>query len=63
MTKDVTIFRKGSDCLSFHEYLFALFLKELDKKNIDLTECLEEDIKLTVQFIAVKRNCEGGKND
>lgn len=34
MTKDVTTFQKGTDCLSFHEYLFRLFLEELDKKNI-----------------------------
>lgn len=55
MIKDVTFFKKGSDVLSFHEHLFELFLKELDKKNIGLSTFLEEDIKLTVQITAIKQ--------
>ena len=55
MIKDVTFFRKNSDCLTFHEHLFDLFLKELNMKNINLATHLEEDIKLTVQITAVKQ--------
>lgn len=54
MTKDVSTFRKGTDCLTFHEHLFRLFLEELDAKNVNLVEELEQGIKLTVQITVVK---------
>lgn len=59
MTKDVSIFNKGDDCLVFHQHLFGLFLEELDKKDVNLVEELEEDIKVTVQITVVKG--KGGK--
>lgn len=54
MTKDVSTFKKGTDCLTFHEHLFGLFLEELDTKNVNLVETIEHDIKLTVQITVVK---------
>lgn len=55
MTKDVSTFTKGTDCLTFHEHLFGLFLDELDKKGANFAEVIEHDIKLTVQITVVKR--------
>lgn len=55
MTKDISTFKKGTDCLTFHEHLFGLFLKELNKKNVELITELENDIKLSVQITVVRR--------
>lgn len=54
MTKDISTFKKGTVRLTFHEHLFGLFLKELNKKNVELITDLENDIKLSVQITVVK---------
>ena len=54
MIREKTVFNKGSDCLSIHQYLFERFLREADDKGIGLAEYVEIPFELSIS-ITVKK--------